>query len=625
MTTSPDRTEGRRAPRFPRLNRFLPRRSGIAESEKASAALLLAFTVAAVAWANSPLASGYVEFWDSLIRLRVADASIELTFRALVNDGLMAFFFFTVGLEVKREVTIGELTDRSRALVPVVAAVAGLLIPAGIFLLINQNTESAHAWGVVISTDTAFLVGALAVVGPRFPARLRIFLLTLAVVDDIGALTVIAVFYTDDLVVGPLLVALVLLVAVAFVRHLRAGRGPAYAVLAVAVWVSLYAAHVHPTLAGVAIALLVPVFPPKRVAVERALELTQVFRQSPSPVYARAATRGLRDSISINERLQTAYGPYTRFLVLPLFALANAGVPLDGPTLTAALASPLAWGIVAGLVIGKLVGITGATAIVRATRLGALAPGLTMGRIAGGAALSGIGFTIALFIADIALPDPQVRDEAKVGVLAASALAFVLGWAIFRLVDYLRPPVAIGATLLRPIDPVRDHIGGNPDAPLTLVEYGDFECPFCSRATGSIDEVRAYFGTELRYIWRHLPLERVHPHAREAAEASEAAALQGKFFEFMPVLFDNQDELGTDDVIEYAVLIGLDIERFTRDLRSANVINRVNDDVLDAQVMDLHSTPTFFIGQKRHIGPYDSPSLIRALAASRPDPTPPGA
>jgi Na+/H+ antiporter NhaA len=621
VTTSLDHTEGRRAPRFPRLNRYLPKRPGIADSEKASAALLLLFTIAAIVWANSPWADSYVEFWESLVNVRVGDVSLELTFRDVINDGLMAFFFFTVGLEVKREFTIGELTDRSRALVPVVAAVAGLIVPAGIFLLINQNSENTHAWGVVISSDTAFLVGALAVVGPRFPARLRIFLLTLAIVDDVGALSVIAIFYTDDLAILPLIVALVLLVAVALARQLRVGRGPVYAVLAVATWISLYAAHVHPTLAGVAIALLIPVFPPKRVAVERALELAQVFRQSPNPGYARAATRGLRDSISINERLQAAYGPYTRYLILPLFALANAGVPLDGTTLTAAARSPLAWGIVAGLVIGKFVGIAGATAIVRRLHVGVLAPGLTMGRVAGGAALSGIGFTIALFIVDIALPDPRLRDEAKVGVLAASVVAFALGWAIFRIVDYLRPPVAIGGTLLRSVDPARDHIRGNPDAPLTLVEYGDFECPFCSRATGTIDEVRAHFKNELRYVWRHLPLERVHQHAREAAEASEAAALQGKFFEFMPVLFENQDELETDDLIEYATLIGLDIERFTADLRSASVINRVTDDILDAQVMDLHSTPTFFIGEKRHHGPYDSHSLIRALDASRADVT----
>ena len=194
VVSIPDVTEGRRPPRFPSLRRFLPSRTGIANSEKTAAALLLLFTVAAIVWANSPWADTYQEFWSATVDLRVGDVSFELTFRELVNDALMAFFFFTVGLEVKHEFAVGELTDRSRALVPVVAAVAGLLVPAGIFLLINSSGENAHAWGVVISTDTAFLVGALALVGPKFPARLRVFLLTLAVVDDIGALAAIAIF-----------------------------------------------------------------------------------------------------------------------------------------------------------------------------------------------------------------------------------------------------------------------------------------------------------------------------------------------------------------------------------------------------------------------------------------------
>ena len=581
----PDVTEGRRPPRFPSLRRFLPSRTGIANSEKTAAALLLLFTVAAIVWANSPWADTYQEFWSATVDLRVGDVSFELTFRELVNDALMAFFFFTVGLEVKHEFAVGELTDRSRALVPVVAAVAGLLVPAGIFLLINSSGENAHAWGVVISTDTAFLVGALALVGPKFPARLRVFLLTLAVVDDIGALAAIAIFYTDNLQLMPLIVALCLLVLIALVRYLPVASGPAYTILAVALWFALYAAHIHPTLAGVAVALLIPAFPPRRSAVERSLELAQAFRQSPNPYYAQAATRSLRDSLSINDRLQAAYAPYITFLVLPIFALANAGVRLDESTLSAALTSPLSWGIVAGLVLGKFIGITGATLGLRALGLGQLAPGLNLGRIAGGAALSGIGFTIALFIVEIAIPDPALQDEARVGVLTASVIALLLGWAIFRISDRVSPPMAIGGTLARPVDPARDHIRGNPDAPLTLVEYGDFECPFCSRATGTIDEVRAYFGSELRYVWRHLPLDRVHPHAIESAQASEAAALQGKFFEFSPVLFANQDHLEFDDLMTYAAETGLDVERFVDDLRSGRVVNRVQDDMLDAEVM----------------------------------------
>ena len=586
-------------------------------SDRLSALLLLTFTLIAIAWANSPWGATYDEFWDTEVEIIVGEFAAHLTLHQLVNDGLMAFFFFTVGLEVKREFTIGELTDRRRAAVPVIAAVAGLALPAAIFLLLNANTGQAHAWGVVISTDTAFLLGALAIIGPKFPARLRTFLLTLAVVDDIGALVAIALFYNEGLQALPLGIVAVLLVALALVRFLPVGRGPAYAVLGFGLWLAVAAAGVHPTLAGVAVALLIPVFPPRRMDVERAAELTRAFRESPNTTYARAATRSLRDSLSINERLQTAWSPYIAFIVLPIFALANAGVRLDPATLAAAVVSPLTWGVIAGLVIGKFVGITGATALVRMLRIGRLAPGLTMPRIAGGAALSGIGFTIALFIVGLAIEDPETQDLARVGVLAASVIAFVLGWAIFVVGDRLRPPMAIGARLARPVDVERDHFKGRPDAPYTIVEYGDFECPFCSRATGSIDAVRDKLGDDVRWVFRHLPLEQVHSHARESAQAVEAAALQGRFFEMARTLFENQDRLTTDDLYGYARELGLDMDRFVDDLHSPAVVRRVDDDVLDAEIMDLHSTPTFFIGDRRHKGPYDSATLIAALEAGR--------
>jgi Na+/H+ antiporter NhaA len=595
--------------------RRLVRKGGT--TDRSAAMVLLLFTVIAIGWANSPWGASYDEFWGTEVQIIVGEFDAHLTLHQLVNDGLMAFFFFTVGLEVKSEFTIGELTDRSRAVVPVIAAVAGLALPAAIFLWLNANTGQAHAWGVVISTDTAFLLGALAIVGPKFPARLRTFLLTLAVVDDIGALVAIAVFYNEGLQAVPLLLVAVLLVALALVRFLRVGRGPAYAVLGFALWLAVAAAGVHPTLAGVAVALVIPVFPPRRMEVERAAELTRAFRESPSSAYARAATRSLRDSISINERLQTTWAPYIAFIVLPIFALANAGVRLDPATLADALVSPLTWGVVAGLVIGKLVGITGATALVLRLRLGRLAPGLTMPRIAGGAALSGIGFTIALFIVGLAIEDAEAQDLARVGVLAASVIAFALGWAILAVADRLRPPMAIGARLARSVDVERDHFAGRPDAPFTIVEYGDFECPFCSRATGSIDAVRDHFGDDVRWVFRHLPLEMVHPHAKEAAQAVEAAALQGRFFDMARTLFANQDRLSTDDLCGHARGLGLDMDRFADDLRSPAVVRRVEDDMLDAELMDLHSTPTFFIGERRHVGPYDSATLIRALESSR--------
>ncbi|MGC4190241.1 MAG: Na+/H+ antiporter NhaA [Thermomicrobiales bacterium] len=605
----------------PVLARLIAPMRGITASEQGSAALLLLATLAALIWANWPWGDSYRSFWEARLELKAASFSVEMSFRHIVNDVLMTLFFFVVGLEVKREFTLGELSNRARAVVPVAAAIAGLVMPAVIFLAFNHGTDASHAWGVVISTDTAFLLGALAVAGPKFPGHLRIFLLALAVVDDIGALLVIAIFYTDRLNVAPLPIAILALAGIWALRSiptdLGSNLGPAYLALALIAWSATYASGLHATLAGVAVALLIPVYEPRQRDVRQTADLARAFQQSPNPAYARIAARGLRNAVSVNERLRDQYEPYSNVLILPIFALANAGVVLSGDTLSGAMRSPVTWGIVAGLVLGKLIGIAGSTGLLRLLHLGELAPGLTFGRIAGGAALSGIGFTIALFIVDLAIDDPLVQDEARVGVLLASVLAFALGWIIFRVLDRVQPPSTQLLKLVRPVDPARDHIRGPVDAPLTLVEYGDFECPFCSRATGSIDDVRAYFGNELRYVWRHLPLTHVHPYALEAAYASEAAARQGDFFVYGPHLFAHQDALDLDDLLRYAEDLDLDLDRFEADMHDAETLAHVRDDMLDAELMDVHGTPTFFVNGKRHKGPYDASSLIRALESTR--------
>lgn len=586
------------------------------------ALLLLLATAAAIVWAN--VSSGtYHGFWETHLSIGVGDIRLDFTLHALVNDALMAIFFFTVGLEVRREFAIGELTSWSRAVVPVVAAVAGLALPALLFVLIAGPTGNADAWGVVISTDTAFLVGALALIGPRGSGRLRVFLLALAVVDDIGALSIIALVYTDTFTPMPLLVAAVGLVGIYFVRYLRGGRGPIYATLAIVVWLAFLASGVHPTLAGVAIALLVPVYRPDRRDVEHALELARTFRQSPSTEYARAAANSLRESISINERLQTAYAPYVAYVILPLFALANAGVTLSPEILAAAAMSPLTWGIVVGLVVGKFAGIWGSTAVLKALRIGDFGPGLSLDRIAGGAALAGIGFTISLFIIDLAIEDPDAQNEARVGVLAASVLAFALGALVFRVADARHPEEEVGQTLVRPVDPRRDHIFGPLDAPYEIVEYGDFQCGFCLKASGSIQEVMAELGPDLRYVWRHAPLTEQHPNALAGAEASEAAAKQGKFFEFERGLFADQDNQLPSDIVRLAAKLGLDVPRFERDLTAPDVASRVRDDMFDAEAMNIRSVPTFFVNGRRHIGPYDAQSLIRALQSDADEPVAP--
>lgn len=586
------------------------------------ALLLLIATAAAIVWAN--VSSGtYLGFWETHLSIGLGDIRLDFTLHALVNDALMAIFFFTVGLEVRREFAIGELTSWSRAVVPVVAAVAGLALPALLFILIAGPTGNADAWGVVISTDTAFLVGALALIGPRGSGRLRVFLLALAVVDDIGALSIIALVYTDTFTPMPLLVAAVGLVGIYFVRYLRGGRGPIYATLAIVVWLAFLASGVHPTLAGVAIALLVPVYRPDRRDVEHALELARTFRQSPSTEYARAAANSLRESISINERLQTAYAPYVAYVILPLFALANAGVELTPEILASALVSPLTWGIVVGLVVGKFAGIWGSTAVLKALRVGDFGPGLSLDRIAGGAALAGIGFTISLFIIDLAIEDPDAQNEARVGVLAASVLAFALGALVFRVADARHPEEEVGQTLVRPVDPRRDHIFGSLDAPYEIVEYGDFQCGFCLKASGSIQEVMAELGPNLRYVWRHAPLTEQHPNALAGAEASEAAAKQGKFFEFERGLFADQDNQLPSDIVRLADKLGLDVPKFERDLTSPDVASRVRDDMFDAEAMNIRSVPTFFVNGRRHTGPYDAQSLIRALQSDTEAPVAP--
>ena len=239
--------------------------------------------------------------------------------------------------------------------------------------------------------------------------------------------------------------------------------------------------------------------------------------------------------------------------------------------------------------------------------------GLSSDRMLGGAALCGIGFTISLFIVDLAIDDEVAQNEARVGVLAASVLAFVIATIVFRISDAVRPVTETGETLARPVDPERDHIFGDPQAPYVIVEYGDFQCGFCLKASGSIQEVYRELGDELCYVWRHAPLVQYHPNALAAAEASEAAAMQGKFFEFERGLFADQEHQRPSDILRLAENLGLDVRRFEKDLMSAEVTARVRDDMLDAEAMNITAVPTLFVNGRRHIGPYDAHSLLRAL------------
>ncbi|WP_158579913.1 Na+/H+ antiporter NhaA [Geodermatophilus marinus] len=599
------------------LARVAPLRRRL-RTEAGGAGLLLLATVVAVLWANSPFGDSYDDFWHTELAVRVGGAELSLDLQHWVNDGLMVFFFFVVGLEIKRELVMGELTDRRRAAVPAVAAVAGLVVPALVYVAFTLGDEAVTAWGVVISTDTAFLLGVLALVGPACPAQLRVFLLTLAIADDVGALSVIALFYTEDLELVPLALAVAGLALMVGLRYLRVWRGPAYLVLGVAVWVFMYLSGVHPTLAGVVIALFTPAYPARRDEVAAAARLTRAYQQSPNPEYARLARLSIDRSVSASERLQQLWQPWSSFVIVPVFALANAGVSLSAETLSEAATSPITLGVVAGLVLGKLLGILLGTGLAVRLRMGELAPGLGAFQVAGGAALSGIGFTISLFIVDLAFTDEARADQARVGVLAASLLAALLGWALFRLGDRRRPDGAGGRPVLLdpPVDPTRDHVRGPVDAPLTLVEYGDFECPFCGRATGTVEELLGRFGPRLRYVFRHVPLVDVHPHAQLAAEAAEAAAAQGRFWEMHDRLFAEQDRLTAPDLLQHAAALGLDVQRFAHDLGSGRYARRVEEDVESAEGSGVEGTPTFFVGGRRHTGPHDTESLAAALLAT---------
>jgi Na+/H+ antiporter NhaA len=589
------------------------------DTEVGSASVLLAAALAALLWANSGWGGSYEAVWSTDLSIRLGDADLSLSLREWINDGLLTFFFFVIGLEIRRELDVGELRDRSRLVVPMAGALGGMVVPALIYLGFNAGTEAGHGWGVVMATDTAFALGILALVGRRWSARVRVFLLTLVIVDDVGALLVIAFAYTAGLSLIPLLIAIGLFGLVLVLRYLGLRRGQVYLLLGVGLWLALFHSGVHPTIAGAAMGLLAPAYPPARTALWRAAERWRSFREQPTPQYARTASRSLREAISPNERLQQLYHPWTSFLIVPLFALANAGVALSGELLSQAARSPVTQGIVAGLVLGKVAGITGASWLVTRRRLGGFAMTLSWPVLFGAAAVAGIGFTVSLFIAEYSFSDTRLA-EAKVGILAAAILAAGLAWLVFSATDRLpdrwvgAPVAGTGPTdLADPVDPDRDHIRGPVQASVTLVEYGDYECPYCGRAEPVIRELLAQFGNELRYVFRHLPLADVHPHAPQAAEAAEAAAAAGQFWPMHDLLFTHQAALTTGDLVRYAASLGLTADEFLADLHDRRYAARVARDVESAEESGATGTPTLFVNGRRHRGPYDLGTLTRLV------------
>jgi Na+/H+ antiporter NhaA len=583
---------------------------------------LLAAAIAALVWVNVD-ASSYDSLWGTTLSIDLGGAGVALDLRHWVNSGLMTFFFFVVGLEARREFDLGELRERRRFALPLLAGIGGMAVAVAIYLALNAGRSSAGGWGVAMSTDTAFALGLLALVGPRFPDRLRAFMLTVVVVDDIVALVVIATVYTETLRAVPLLAAVASFGAVFVARRLRVRAGLVCAVLATAAWVGLLKSGVEPVVIGLAMGLLAYAYPAPRSNLERATERFREFREQPTAELARVAGVELRSATSFNERLQQLFHPWTSYVIVPLFALANAGIAVDGGFLARAFSSPITLGILVGYVVGKPVGILGCSWLVTRLSRRRLQPPVGWAAVAGGGTIAGIGFTVSLLVATLAFDGRQL-EEAKFGILSAALGAALITWLLFRATALLPRRLRIRALLgtAEPlvdlyidVDPERDHVRGSIDAPVTVVEYGDFECPYCGQAEPVVRELLRDFG-DVRYVWRHLPLNDVHPGAQLAAEAAEAAADQGAFWEMHDLLLGNQDALRPSDLIAYAEQLGLDVERFADDLREHAGAARVAEDVDSADLSGVSGTPTFFINGRRHYGAYDIATLSSAVRAA---------
>lgn len=415
---------------YPRLSPGL--RSYFA-TEGGGATLLLAASAIALVWAN--VAGGsFHAMWEMPINLTIGTSELHLTLHHWVNDFLMAVFFLVVGVEVNRELTVGELRSFRAASVPLFGAIGGLVIPIGIYLLFNPSGPDASGWGLPMSTDTAFVIGVLALAGPRCPDQLRVFLLTLAIFDDIGAIALLGIFYSDALVVGALALAAVLTVVLFAMRWIGVWQVTPYLLVGLVLWVTVLESGLHPTLAGVVVGLAVPTA--RRGHDDEARRhlgfYGRALMEELDPARSRLAVSAVRSAVPTSDRILDALHPVSSYFVVPVFGLANAGVVLSGESISAALSSPVSLGVLVGLVLGKGIGVFLGAMVALATGLGTLPGRVRYGHLAGGAFLCGIGFTIALFVSELAFDDEALINEAKVGILAGSILSGVIGAVILR-------------------------------------------------------------------------------------------------------------------------------------------------------------------------------------------------
>ena len=589
-------------------------------TETGSALVLATATLAALVWANISVSS-YDKVWGTRLSVQIGGAGVTTTVHEFVNSGLMALFFLVVGLEARREFDVGELRVRSRLALPVAVGLGGMIFPIGIYLAVNAGRPTAHAWGASMATDTAFALGALALVGGRrLPDRVRTYLLTFSVVDDLAGLAIIAIVYSERIQVVPLLYGIGFLLVVLVIRIRGVRSGPVYLLIGIAAWVAFFKSGVDPVVVGLVLGLLSYAYPATRASLEQASEAFRNFREQPTAELAQSARDVVRVAISPNDRLALLFHPWSSYVIVPLFALANAGIVLNASFLAQAYTSPVTLGILFGYLVGKPVGTAGCAWLVTRLSHGRLRPPVGWGAVTGAGAVAGIGFTVSLLIASLALTGVDLA-EAKLGILSAALCATGLTWIIFRAVNRLptrsRLRALLGTAevitdLVVPVDEERDHIRGPERAPVTVVEYGDFECPYCGLAEPAVRELLSDFG-DVRYVWRHLPLTDVHPHAQLAAEAAEAAAKQDEFWGLHDLLLEHQGALTTRDLIGYASSLGLNTERFTTDLRKHVGAARVAEDTDSADLSGVSGTPTFFVNGMRHYGAYDIETLSKAV------------
>jgi Na+/H+ antiporter NhaA len=594
-------------------------------TETGSATILAVGTLAALIWSNVSSGS-YERFWATELTASLSSHGIALDLRQFVNSGLMALFFLVVGLEARREWDMGELRVRSRVTLPFFAGLGGMLVPIAIYLAFNAGKPTAHGWGAAMSTDTAFALGALALAGgSRLPDRVRTYLLTFSVVDDLLGLAVIAIFYSSHVRWIPLVIGAALLAVYSVMTRRGLRNGPVYAIIGVGSWLAFWESGVDPIISGLLIGLMTCAYPAGRENLEQATDAFRLFREQPTARLAAEARQVVRGAISPNERLQERYHIWTSYVIVPLFALANADIKISGSFLAAAYTSPATLGIMVGYIVGKPVGTAGTAWLVTKLTKGRLAPPVGWGAVLGVGTVAGIGFTVALLVSSLAFTGTQLA-EAKLGILSGAICATLLTWLVFRGLNKLSPRTRLRALLgtassvtdlAVPVDPDRDHIRGpKKGALVTLVEYGDFECPYCGQAEPAVRGVIREMG-ELRFVFRHLPLTDVHPHAQLAAEASEAADQQGAFWEMHDMLMDHQGALTFRDVVGYAENIGLDTDKFSEDLRKHAGAYRVAEDVDSADLATVSGTPTFFINGNRHYGAYDLAALKEAIHTAK--------